>query len=604
MRTHYCGLVTAAQLSQNVTLCGWVQRRRDHGGVIFIDLRDREGIAQIVCDPDRAEMFKIAESVRNEFCVKVTGLVRRRPDGTVNPNIRSGEIEVLCHELEVLNASVTPPFQLDDDNLSETTRLTHRVLDLRRPYMQNNLRLRYRVAMEVRKYLDAQGFIDIETPMLTKSTPEGARDYLVPSRVNPGQFFALPQSPQLFKQMLMVSGFDRYYQITKCFRDEDLRADRQPEFTQIDCETSFLSEQEIRDLFENMIRSVFKNVMQVDLPNPFPVMEYDTAMGLYGSDKPDMRVQLQFTELTDVMKEVDFKVFSGAANMPGGRVVALRVPGGAVEGSGLSRSDIDNYTQFVGIYGAKGLAYIKVNDLAKFRDGLQSPIVKNINDTALKAVLERTGAQNGDLIFFGADKAKIVNDAIGALRVKIGHSEFGKKNGLFVDAWKPLWVIDFPSFEYDEEDQRYVAAHHPFTSPKDGHEDYLVTDPARCKAKAYDMVLNGWEIGGGSVRIHRAEVQSKVFSALKIGPEEARQKFGFLLDALQYGAPPHGGIAFGLDRIVTMMTGAESIRDVIAFPKTQRAQCLLTQAPSPVDEKQLRELHIRLRQQEQKVVQV
>lgn len=604
MRTHYCGLVTAAQLSQSVTLCGWVQRRRDHGGVIFIDLRDREGIAQIVCDPDRAEMFKIAESVRNEFCVRVTGLVRRRPDGTVNPNIRSGEIEVLCHELEVLNASVTPPFQLDDDNLSETTRLTHRVLDLRRPYMQNNLRLRYRVAMEVRKYLDAQGFIDIETPMLTKSTPEGARDYLVPSRVNPGQFFALPQSPQLFKQMLMVSGFDRYYQITKCFRDEDLRADRQPEFTQIDCETSFLTEQEIRDLFENMIRSVFKNVMQVDLPNPFPVMEYDTAMGLYGSDKPDMRVQLQFTELTDVMKEVDFKVFSGAANMPGGRVVALRVPGGAVEGSGLSRSDIDNYTQFVGIYGAKGLAYIKVNDLAKFRDGLQSPIVKNINDTALKAVLERTGAQNGDLIFFGADKAKIVNDAIGALRVKIGHSEFGKKNGLFVDAWKPLWVIDFPSFEYDEEDQRYVAAHHPFTSPKDGHEDYLVTDPARCKAKAYDMVLNGWEIGGGSVRIHRADVQSKVFSALKIGPEEARQKFGFLLDALQYGAPPHGGIAFGLDRIVTMMTGAESIRDVIAFPKTQRAQCLLTQAPSPVDEKQLRELHIRLRQQEQKVVQV
>jgi aspartyl-tRNA synthetase len=604
MRTHYCGLVTAAQLSQSVTLCGWVQRRRDHGGVIFIDLRDREGIAQIVCDPDRPDMFKVAESVRNEFCVKVTGLVRRRPDGTVNPNIRSGEIEILCHELEVLNASVTPPFQLDDDNLSETTRLTHRVLDLRRPYMQNNLRLRYRVAMEVRKYLDAQGFIDIETPMLTKSTPEGARDYLVPSRVNPGQFFALPQSPQLFKQMLMVSGFDRYYQITKCFRDEDLRADRQPEFTQIDCETSFLTEQEIRDLFEDMIRHVFKQVMQVDLPNPFPVMEYDTAMGLYGSDKPDMRVQLQFTELTDVMKEVDFKVFSAAANMPGGRVVALRIPGGAVEGLGLSRSDIDNYTQFVGIYGAKGLAYIKVNDLAKFRDGLQSPIVKNINDTALKAVLERTGAQNGDLIFFGADKAKIVNDAIGALRVKIGHSEFGKKNGLFVDAWKPLWVIDFPSFEYDEEDQRYVAAHHPFTSPKDGHEDYLVTDPARCKAKAYDMVLNGWEIGGGSVRIHRAEVQSKVFSALKIGPEEARQKFGFLLDALQYGAPPHGGIAFGLDRIVTMMTGAESIRDVIAFPKTQRAQCLLTQAPSPVDEKQLRELHIRLRQQEQKVVQV
>lgn len=601
MRTHYCGLVSAEQLTQTVTLCGWVQRRRDHGGVIFIDLRDREGIAQVVCDPDRPEMFKTAESIRNEFCVKVTGLVRRRPDGTVNPNIRSGEIEVLCHALEVLNSSVTPPFQLDDDNLSETTRLTHRVLDLRRPYMQHNLRLRYRVAMEVRQYLDAQGFIDIETPMLTKSTPEGARDYLVPSRVNPGQFFALPQSPQLFKQMLMVSGFDRYYQITKCFRDEDLRADRQPEFTQIDCETSFLTEQQIRDLFEDMIRTVFKKVLDVDLPNPFPVMEYDTAMGLYGSDKPDMRVNLQFTELTDVMQDVDFKVFSSAANMTGGRVVALRVPGGAAEGTGLSRSDIDQYTQFVGIYGAKGLAYIKVNDIAKFREGLQSPIVKNIHDNALKTILERTGAQNGDLIFFGADKAKIVNDAIGALRVKIGHSEFGKKHGLFTHTWKPLWVIDFPSFEYDEEEQRYVAAHHPFTSPKDGHEDYLTTDPARCKAKAYDMVLNGWEIGGGSVRIHREEVQSKVFRALNIGPEEAQLKFGFLLDALQYGAPPHGGIAFGLDRIVTMMTGAESIRDVIAFPKTQRAQCLLTQAPSPVDEKQLRELHIRLRQQEQKV---
>ena len=602
MRSHYCGLVSAEQLNQTVSLCGWVQRRRDHGGVIFIDLRDREGIAQIVCDPDRADMFATAESLRNEFCVRITGLVRRRPEGTVNSNIRSGEIEVLCHSLEVLNPSVTPPFQLDDDNLSEMTRLTHRVLDLRRPVMQNNLRLRYRVAMEVRKYLDAAGFIDIETPMLTKSTPEGARDYLVPSRVNAGEFFALPQSPQLFKQMLMVSGFDRYYQITKCFRDEDLRADRQPEFTQIDCETSFLNEQEIRDLFENMIHTVFKNVLNIELPNPFPVMEYDTAMALYGSDKPDMRVHLQFTELTDVMKDVDFKVFAGAANAAGGRVAALRVPGGALEGSGLSRSDIDNYTQFVGIYGAKGLAYIKVNDISAGRDGLQSPIVKNIHDAALKAVLERTGAQNGDLIFFGADKAKVVNDALGALRVKIGHSDFGKKTGLFTDAWKPLWVIDFPSFDYDEEAKRYVAAHHPFTSPKDGHEDYLETDPARCKAKAYDMVLNGWELGGGSVRIHRADVQSKVFRALNIGAEEAQLKFGFLLDALQYGAPPHGGIAFGLDRIVTMMTGAESIRDVIAFPKTQRAQCLLTQAPSPVDEKQLRELHIRLRAQEQKTL--
>ncbi len=591
MRTCYAGQVSAEYLDRTVTLFGWVHRRRDHGGVIFIDLRDREGLAQVVCDPDRQDVFATAERIRNEFCVRVTGRVRRRPEGTTNPNLRSGEVEILCEALEILNASVTPPFQLDDENLSETTRLTHRVLDLRRPQMQRNLMLRYRVAIEVRKYLDSLGFVDIETPMLTKSTPEGARDYLVPSRVNAGQFFALPQSPQLFKQLLMVSGFDRYYQITKCFRDEDLRADRQPEFTQIDCETSFLSETEIRGIFETMIRHVFKEAIGVELPEPFPQMPYSEAMALYGSDKPDLRVKLRFSELTDAMKDVDFKVFSAAANMEGGRVVALRVPGGAE----LTRSEIDGYTQFVGIYGAKGLAYIKVNDAAKGREGLQSPIVKNLHDAAIAAVLERTGAQSGDIVFFGADKAKVVNDAIGALRNRIGHSEFGRKAGLLEGDWKPLWVVDFPMFEYDEDDARWVACHHPFTAPKDGHEDYLQTDPGKCLAKAYDMVLNGWEIGGGSVRIHREEVQSKVFRALKIGAEEARAKFGFLLDALQYGAPPHGGIAFGLDRIVTMMTGAESIRDVIAFPKTQRAQCLLTQAPSAVDEKQLRELHIRLR---------
>ena len=594
MRSHYCGLVTEALLGQTVSLCGWVNRRRDHGGVIFVDLRDREGYVQIVCDPDRPEMFAVAEDLRNEFCIQVTGLVRARPEGTQNDNLKSGKIEVLCHGLVVLNPSVTPPFQLDEENLSETTRLTHRVLDLRRPYMQNNLILRYRVSMEVRKFLDANGFIDIETPMLTKSTPEGARDYLVPSRVHDGQFFALPQSPQLFKQLLMVAGFDRYYQLTKCFRDEDLRADRQPEFTQIDIETSFMTEEEIRAIFQHLIITVFQNTIGVDL-GEFPVMSYADAMHQYGSDKPDLRIPMQFTELTDVMADVDFKVFSGAANMKGGRVVALRVPGGARETGGLSRGEIDSYTDFVKIYGAKGLAYIKVNELAKGRDGLQSPIVKNIHDAALQAVLTRSGAQDGDLIFFGADKAKIVNDAIGALRLKIGLSPFGKSNGLFTAGWRPLWVVDFPMFEYDDEAQRYTATHHPFTAPKDGHEDWMVSAPEKCISKGYDMVLNGWEMGGGSVRIHRADVQQKVFDALKISPEEAQLKFGFLLDALQYGAPPHGGLAFGLDRIVTLMTGAESIRDVIAFPKTQRAQCLLTQAPSPVDEKQLRELHIRLR---------
>ena len=591
MRTCYTGLVSASELDQEVSLVGWVHRRRDHGGVIFIDLRDREGLAQVVCDPDRPEMFALAEKVRNEFCLRITGKVRHRPEGTVNPDLKSGEVEVLCHQLEILNPSVTPPFQLDDENLSETTRLTHRVLDLRRDQMQNNLKLRHKVTLAIRNYLDEAGFIDIETPMLTRSTPEGARDYLVPSRVHPGQFFALPQSPQLFKQMLMVAGFDRYYQIVKCFRDEDLRADRQPEFTQIDCEISFVDEQQIRDMFEEMMRSVFKSVSDVDLPAKFPVISHADAIHLYGSDKPDLRIDMKLTDLTDVMKDVAFNVFSAPAKSPGGRVAALRVPGGAE----ISRSEIDAYTEFVGIYGARGLAWIKVNDVSAGREGLQSPIVKNLHDEALAAMIERSGAQNGDLLLFGADKARVVNDALGALRNRVGQSEFGVRTGLFKAGWQPLWVVDFPMFEHDEESGRYVAVHHPFTSPMDGHEDLMATDPGQCLSKAYDMVLNGWELGGGSVRIHREEVQSKVFDALNIAAEEARDKFGFLLDALQYGAPPHGGIAFGLDRLVTLMAGADSIRDVIAFPKTQRAQDLLVQAPSAVDETQLRDLHIRLR---------
>lgn len=586
MRSHYCGLVDRKLLGQTVSLCGWVHRRRDHGGVIFIDLRDREGLVQIVCDPDRPETFKTADSLRNEFVVRVEGRVRERPAGTANANLVSGEIEVLAVALEVLNASQTPPFMMDDEQLSENVRLQYRFLDLRRPQMQSHLRLRHRAARAIRGYLDEHGFIDIETPMLYKSTPEGAREFLVPSRMHDGQFYALPQSPQLFKQLLMVAGYDRYYQIVKCFRDEDLRADRQPEFTQIDIETSFLGEREIQDLMEGLIHHLFKAVLDVDL-GVFPRLTYAEAMARYGSDKPDLRVNLELTNLSDLMAQVDFKVFKQAIALKDGCVVALRIPGGAA----LTRKEIDDYTAFVAIYGAKGLAYIKVNDVTQLNEqGLQSPIVKFLPQPVLAELLRRTQAANGDLIFFGADRYKIVHDALGALRVRVGHEKGHAEAG-----WRPCWVVDFPAFEYDEQEKRWNAAHHPFTAPKDEHVALLATDPGKVLAKAYDVALNGWEIGGGSVRIHRAEVQSQVFAALGIASEDARAKFGFLLDALSYGAPPHGGIAFGLDRIVTLMTGAESIREVIAFPKTQRGQDLMVEAPSPVTERQLRDLHIRLR---------
>jgi aspartyl-tRNA synthetase len=534
MRTHYCGHLDATLVDQVVTLAGWAHRRRDHGGVIFIDLRDREGLAQVVFNPERKDAFAIAERIRGEYVLRITGKIRKRPEGSTNPELRSGEVELVAHEVEILNPSVTPPFQIDEDNLSETVRLENRVLDLRRAPMQKNLRLRHRAAMAARRFLDEQGFIDIETPFLYKSTPEGAREFLVPARLHDGHFYALPQSPQLFKQMLMVAGFDRYYQIVKCFRDEDLRADRQPEFTQIDIETSFLAEGEIRVLMERLARSMFKEAAGIDLPDPFPVMRYDEAMRDYGVDKPDLRVPLKLAELTDVMKDVDFKVFSGPASAPGGRVVALNVPGGGA----LTRGEIDAYTEFVKTLGAKGLAYIKVNEKAKGAEGLQSPIVKNLHARALAAILERSGAADGDLIFFGADREAACNAYMGALRQKVGHDR-----GLAQKGWRPLWVVDFPMFEFDEESKEWRARHHPFTSPKDGHDEHIGVAPEKAYAKAYDLVLNGWEIAGGSVRIHRQEVQQKVFEALKISPEQQRAKFGFLLDALQYGAPPHGGIA-------------------------------------------------------------
>jgi aspartyl-tRNA synthetase len=586
MRSHYCGELRATLVERTVTLCGWAHRRRDHGGVIFIDLRDREGLAQVVCNPDRQEAFRTAERVRAEYVLRITGKVRRRPEGSVNPGMPTGEVEVLAHEVEILNASAPPPFQLDEENLSETVRLENRVLDLRREPMQRNLRLRHRAAMATRRFLDEHGFVDIETPVLYKSTPEGAREFLVPSRMHEGHFYALPQSPQLFKQLLMVAGFDRYYQIVKCFRDEDLRADRQPEFTQIDIETSFLAEEEIRSLMEALVRSVFRETIGVELPAPFPVLTYDEAMRDYGTDKPDLRIPLKLAEITDAVKDVEFKVFSAPANAAGGRVCALRVPGGGA----LTRSELDGYGEYAKGFGAKGLAWIKVNERAKGAEGLQSPIVKNLHARAIATVLERTAAQDGDVIFFGAGEVDAVDAYMSALRDKVGHDR-----GLAERGWRPLWVIDFPMFELDPQTREWKARHHPFTSPKDGHERYIESAPEKAYAKAYDVVLNGWEIGGGSVRIHRQEVQQTVFRALKMSPEEQRAKFGFLLDALQYGAPPHGGIAFGLDRMVTLMAGAEAIRDVIAFPKTQRGQDLLTGAPTPVTEGQLRELHLRLR---------
>jgi len=585
MRSHYCGEINESLNGSEIEVCGWVHRRRDHGGVIFIDLRDREGLLQVVFDPDRAEIFAQAERIRSEYVLKVKGLVRPRPDGTVNPNMRTGQVEVLAHELEILNKSETPPFH-HDEQANEDIRLKYRYIDLRRENMLGNLMLRHKVTVAMRNYLDANGFIDVETPMLTRATPEGARDYIVPSRTNPGKFFALPQSPQIFKQLLMMSGLDRYYQIVRCFRDEDLRADRQPEFTQLDIEMSFVDEAAVTATVEGLIRQVFKEAMDVDLPEPFPRMTYADAMHRFGSDKPDLRIDLELIEVADLMSSVEFKVFAGPASDPEGRVAALCVPGGAE----MSRKIIDDYTAYVGRYGARGLAYIKVNDVDAGRDGLQSPILKFLPDDAVTGIIERTGAKTGDLIFFGADKARVVNDALGALRVKVGEDR-----GLVAEGWAPLWVVDFPMFEKDAANKRWTALHHPFTAPSIDDPDALRANPGEALSRAYDMVLNGSEIGGGSIRIHDQETQAAVFDLLGIGEEEAEEKFGFLLEALQYGCPPHGGVAFGLDRIVMLMAGADSIRDVIAFPKTQTASCLLTNAPGEVSAEQLKETGIRLR---------
>ncbi len=585
MRSHYCGEINESLLGKDIEVCGWVHRRRDHGGVIFIDLRDREGLLQVVFDPDRADIFGLAERIRSEYVLRVKGLVRARPDGTVNPNMRTGKIEVLAQELEVLNKSETPPFH-HDEQANEDIRLKYRYLDLRRENMLGNLMLRHKVTMAMRDYLDNNGFVDVETPMLTRATPEGARDYIVPSRTNPGKFFALPQSPQIFKQLLMMSGLDRYYQIVRCFRDEDLRADRQPEFTQLDIEMSFVDETAVTGTVEGMIRHVFKKAMGIELAEPFPRMSYAEAMHRFGSDKPDLRIDLELVEVGDLMSAVEFKVFAGPAADPEGRVAALCVPGGA----DISRKIIDDYTAFVGRYGAKGLAYIKVNDLAAGNDGLQSPILKFLPDDTVKGILERTGAKSGDLIFFGADKARVVNDALGALRLKVGEDR-----GMVAEGWAPLWVVDFPMFEKDAATKRWNALHHPFTAPSLNDAKALKTDPGNALSRAYDMVLNGSEIGGGSIRIHDQSMQAAVFDILGISDEEAEEKFGFLLQALQFGCPPHGGVAFGLDRIVMLMAGAESIRDVIAFPKTQTASCPLTNAPGEVSELQLKETGIRLR---------